>query len=583
MKKINFIDVILMAILSVIMQLSLILDVGAQDNRHVNFRIGYHQDFDRIVFDWQEPTTFRTYRSGDVITITFDREARFLQAAKPTRQGTRLISSQQAEIGPTRLFLLEVAADTEIRTIDMDDDSIVIDVWKAGSPALPSRPEPEPVQTSEESVRSPMLEVLPEPLRDAYSDLQRTPDDLGKHFDLARKFEMLAVAQGPRDGHLALMAKRLYERMLAIEPNLPEVHLRLGYIHFRRAEYAAARSYFNRVTASGELLAAEAGIVQSYLDRIQDELAIHKVSGRVLAGIRHRDNANAAPSDRSVLFSGAPSVIDDDARRQADQDVFLSMSMTHAYDPGLQSTSRIETRLTAQAIKQFDETEADTLAATVSTGPRLVLNKAVDQLTTARPHLLLRAVGIDGALFAIDVGGGVEAARRLGRTVVASGQVQAVHQQHNQTQARPDLDERDGAEISGDLGLTYRPLDILALNTALLGRWNDAESPARAFVEYGLEAGATLKHVNPLRPTFARASTGLDLRWQRRLFDAGDPEVLETTRRDDQRYRAELTSELPLTNDFGLVASGGYTRVDSSLANFDYRDWDAALALSYRF
>ena len=120
-------------------------------------------------------------------------------------------------------------------------------------------------------------------------------------------------------------------------------------------------------------------------------------------------------------------------------------------------------------------------------------------------------------------------------------------------------------------------------NAAVFGRWKDARSDARTFVEYGIEGGFVVLHGNILRPSIAGASTGIDLRWKRKLYDSADPAVVSTIRRDDDRYGADMTTEIPLTETLGLVASSGYTHVDSSVANFDYYDWDAAIALAYRF
>ena len=62
-----------------------------------------------------------------------------------------------------------------------------------------------------------------------------------------------------------------------------------------------------------------------------------------------------------------------------------------------------------------------------------------------------------------------------------------------------------------------------------------------------------------------------------------DPAVDPGRKRRDRDLRLSLTGSLPLTESISLVVQGGYNRRDSSLPNYEYKNWFSMTGLAWRF
>ncbi len=80
----------------------------------VGVRTGVHETYTRLVFDWSTPTAYQVARTGDTVTLTFDRPARFDLGTLNSRPPRHVVGAA-ADGDPARSVRLTVAPNAGIK------------------------------------------------------------------------------------------------------------------------------------------------------------------------------------------------------------------------------------------------------------------------------------------------------------------------------------------------------------------------------------------------------------------------------------------------------------------------------------
>ena len=275
--------------------------------------------------------------------------------------------------------------------------------------------------------------------------------------------------------------------------------------------------------------------------------------------------------------------LDEQFREQSDQDVFVSLDLNHAYDPGWQRGHTIESSLFLYGTRHLDRHELDTFFGELTSGPRFDLSSYGWGATTVRPHAIGGVLVADDDFFSGHFGGGVEADRRFGERLFGQADLTAVYKAHDKSELWRDAEDRDGMEYAGTVALDYALHPRVSVGGGLALSRTVAEDDADKSWRFGLRLRGSSNYPPPFGLDGSNWVTSLELAYDREEFDEPDDELNPFETREDDLWRAWLVQEVPIRGDWSLVAGGGYTRRESTLINFDYDNWEISLGAAYRF
>ncbi|MDW3223947.1 MAG: hypothetical protein R8G34_13850 [Paracoccaceae bacterium] len=419
--------------------------------------------------------------------------------------------------------------------------------------------------------------ILPAQYGAEYEDLLSDPGNLERLLALAQRAEVDATQSGSVSGYR--FAIRLYERMLFIDPDLTQVALRLGEIHYRLGEFVEAGSYFQRALQDPELPPDVRAVAERYIDRIDQTLAPSQFSGRLVYGLKYQSNPTL---QNEPLLTTPP--------QGSDFNLFAGVGLSHVFDPGWQSGHTLETTLDATAQKYFEFNEIDSTTTALTFGPRLRLDSFGVGNTSVRPYLAFTAETVSGDWYSFDTGGGIEITGMPMQGLRLSADFSAVSQRHN-AELKPEnrLDLLDGDEFDARLGADFQINPRLALGVGMSWReTNFADDVEFAITDrysrrYRAEVFARYRH--PPLVDFGTGDWYLNLslsHQQTDWFDSITPGS-NALWREDWENTISLSSEVPVTPDFAVVGGIGHTGYNSTLAIAEYSNWEMYLGFRQQF
>lgn len=406
----------------------------------------------------------------------------------------------------------------------------------------------------------------------AFAAMLADPANLDKTFAYAA----LAAQVGDLEGAVSAL-----ERMLLIDPNLPRVQLELGVLYYRLGSYGAARSYLESALQAPNMPPEVRERAERFMAEIAKQRSPSKFSGTVLAGIRYQSNANAAPTG-GVKVGGIDADLDSNSTGQSDWNVFVAANAQHIYDFGTQYGETWETRGTAYAAKQFELSEVDAAIVTLSSGPRLPILPTEIKGLSLRVAGALDVVGLDDRLDYVAPGVTVNLDKRYD-----GGNLGFVfdwrRRDYHDSKERPFNSDQDGNEFTGRALLEHQ---LSAWLMASAGVGYTHYNARRDYETYNeVQFYGQLTALLPFSPFVPDQRTVLSLAGARIIshYSDPDPAVDPGKKRRDRDLRLSLTGSVPLTESISLVVQGGYNRRDSSLPNYEYKNWFSMTGLAWRF
>ncbi|SLN12569.1 tetratricopeptide repeat protein [Oceanibacterium hippocampi] len=400
------------------------------------------------------------------------------------------------------------------------------------------------------------------------------PADLEKAFAHARA----AIAVDDFEGAIGTL-----ERMLLLNPDLPQVRLELGVLYFRLGSYVAAKGYLLEIAEDDRLPGPLAARVQGYLAAIDKRLASNRFDGSAIVGLRYQTNANAGPESRDVRLFGLNARLDDEFSEQDDTNLFGILNLGHVYDFEAQNGVTLESNLTAYGTLQDQEDQLNLILLDADTGPRIPLPAGDLVGLSVRPFVTAGHIRLDDHEYSTMFGGGVG----LDATVTPlfqmgfTGMVRS--RQYSDGANRTSNSDQDGEEWTAKMDVHHRVGPDTRVSGSALFIFEGADVDH----EESRTHGFTLSTTHNFRPEFALTPAPWTVMVSGGLFvthyDSPDPVVDPNVKRVDRETRLAATLVVPFAESWNAIGSASVRDIDSSLPNYEFSNIALTLGAMYRF
>lgn len=415
------------------------------------------------------------------------------------------------------------------------------------------------------------LEAEAERLLDA---VRANPADM----DLAFAYAEVAIALGDFEAAIGTL-----ERMLITTPDLPRVRLELGSLYFRLGAYDVARVYLLQVLETPELPAAVERRVREMLRVTERERARHRFAGSLFVGSRYQSNANAGPSGARIDLGGIEVILDDQVTGNADVNAFALLGGTYVYDWFNQTGDTLVANGVVYGALYADQRALDLAVVELDVGPRLELAPRGLPGTSVRPFVAGALIGLDRAVYATSLGGGVTLSLRPAERASVDLTYDVRREDFRRSVDQPLADERDATRQAGLVVLRYALTPRLLAEATALAADSDAREGFRSFTDLAAGAALSWRFDHPIGregpPWYVGVSGGV----RRVDYAAPDPLLTpDTTRRDDE-WGAGLWLAAGLTDALSMVSRVDYRDVSSNVALYSFDNLAVSLGLQWRF
>ena len=408
-------------------------------------------------------------------------------------------------------------------------------------------------------------------------------EDVG-NLDKTFRFAELAIAVGDLEGAVAAL-----ERMLIIEPDLPQVRMQLGTLYFQLASYAMAMTYLNAVVSHDAVPDDVKQDAQELITRIDQLTSPHRFNGTVVAGVRYQSNANGGPMTQDIRLFGGSAVLDEQYTRQSDWDVSLAGQFNYVFDFETEPIATLETGLSAYSSWQDTQSQVDTTLFELQFGPRFVFTPNPGTALDLRPYALVNDMALGGKDSFEGVGAGLDLAFRTSMTSAWTAGTRYVERDYNQVEEVGLKGPRTRLFAGRTFGLSD-----LTIGTINLSAFNeDTHEKSSAYWEYGLQVLVqhNLAGQSPQPRLFGRPLTfspapwtvSLNIGFYDKSYDEANPGVDASVVRQDDTLRSSASLVIPLTAQLNLLSTAGYTDVRSNLPNYTNENWFASLSVLGQF
>ena len=408
-------------------------------------------------------------------------------------------------------------------------------------------------------------------------------EDVG-NLDKTFRFAELAIAVGDLEGAVAAL-----ERMLIIEPGLPQVRMQLGTLYFQLASYAMAMTYLNAVVSHDAVPDDVKQDAQELITRIDQLTSPHRFNGTVVAGVRYQSNANGGPMTQDIRLFGGHAVLDEQYTHQSDWDVSLAGQFTYVFDFETEPSATLETGLSAYSSWQDTQSQVDTTLFELQFGPRFVFTPNPGTALDLRPYALVNTMTLGGKDSFEGVGAGLDLALRTSMTSAWTAGTRYVDRDYSQVEEAGLKGPRTRLFAGRTFGLSD-----LTIGTTNLSAFNeDTHEKSSAYWEYGLQVliQHNLAGLSPQPRLFGRPLTftpapwtvSLNIGFYDKSYDEANPGVDASVVRQDDTLRSSASLVIPLTAQLNLLSTAGYTDVRSNLPNYTNENWFASLSVLGQF
>ena len=404
----------------------------------------------------------------------------------------------------------------------------------------------------------------------AFLEMYQDIGNLDKTFHFAK----LAIATGDLEGAIAAL-----ERMLIVDPDLPQVRMQLGTLYFQLGSYAMALAYLNAVLAHTEVPTDIKQGAQALVTQIDTLTSPHRFSGTVVGGVRYQTNANGGPMTNEIRLFGGTAILDDKYTHQPDWNISVAGQFSYIYDFETEPSKVLETRVSVYSSKQDEQSQIDTTLAEVQFGPNVGLTLQPGHALDIRPYVLVNNMALGGKDSFNGFGGGLDLNYKTSMTSAWNLGGRYVDR---------DYDNAAEAGLKGPrtrlfAGKTFG-LSSMTIGTVNLNAFNeDTDETSSAYWEYGVQG--TIQHIlgTPFSFTPQPWTASVTVGFYDKAYDEANPGVDASTVRKDQTLRTSASLVIPLNFNISLLATAGYTDVRSNLPNYTNENWFSSISMMGQF
>ncbi|MFI5012511.1 MAG: autotransporter domain-containing protein [Hyphomicrobiales bacterium] len=404
--------------------------------------------------------------------------------------------------------------------------------------------------------------------------LVREPQNL----DLAFHFSEVASAAGDYEAAVGAL-----ERMRFYNADLPRVELELGVLYFRLGSYKMALSHFEAAVSAPDTPEEVRKRVAEFQREIEKRLNPNQYALFGQAGLRYQTNANAGPSNTLVKALGQDAVLNSQFTRKADWNAFGLASGRYIYDFGNQRGDGWQTDLTAYYARQFKVTRLNLGIAEVQTGPRLAVAPDALPGLTFHPYLIGNAATLGDNPYLTTLGAGAALDYTVGGDLALEPSLEFRRRSY-----RNSTDYQTAKQQTGDLvNAAFAATGAISSSVRWQSRVTFSTATAnQTFDEYrlfGIDAGLPIDFYAPFlsepRVWTVTPMAGYSLT----RYGGPNPLVDPTVTRQDGEWHTGISLDAPLWPNAGFAAQIMFQRVNSTLRNYDTRNFSVSAGPTVRF
>lgn len=374
-------------------------------------------------------------------------------------------------------------------------------------------------------------------------------------------------------------AANMYERMLAVAPNLPRIKLELAMVKMHLQEFEAAERLIEDALSQGAPEQVRKNL-EPILKQLETATRRHHFGGSLTIGMNHDSNANSAPESGivNVRINGQelPFVLDENSSNRHDMQVFANVSLNHEYR---HPTPIAEgARLSWQSSGSYYRNEYDTLddlnikLVSVRTGPAI---SALDGALRAIANAGYNHIILDGHSYQRQYVGELSAHYMVDTTKRLRMIATHTIRDYINSPTNRSLDQRNGGVNQIRTGMSYQlsPKDTLDVEF----RWREENTKREQFDN--TQIGGTLSHTHQFpHGFFTRTHVG----FKKTDYDGADTSI-STKPRTEKETTAGITVGKPLSDSVVATIGYDYRDIEANITNYSYDNHHVSSTLGWRF
>jgi hypothetical protein len=420
---------------------------------------------------------------------------------------------------------------------------------------------------------------------DALRAVLADPTDVEANYAFAEA----AVAVGDIQGAIGAL-----ERILLVQPDRPDIKLRLGQLYQEVGAFELAESYLGGGLESRDI----PQVIQEQAQRLFDEAAQqqilatrrHLFQGSLFLGGGWESNANAGPPSNMIRLFGfeGPFLADED-KEQSDYSGFAIADLDYFYDLGFQAGHRIEADLLLLGQRYGEVNRSNTALVDAEFGPRFFINPAIEgrpnqKPVSIRPFFLASYLNLGDDDYRTSLGGGLNFSATLARGVGLEVTGLGAYDNFDDTNKEPTASNQTGPRFQLNPQLLWFATDTTLVTLEGLAGHRNADEGFETFNEWGAVAGVT-QFFQPLERWLSERLWSFSLAGAYRNTDYNKPDPLvdpDQTRNDD---RWDITAQLSVPVAAALSVNLGFQQTwnESNIPNDDFRNSAWRGSLRYTF
>jgi hypothetical protein len=406
-----------------------------------------------------------------------------------------------------------------------------------------------------------------------FEQMLRDPANL----DIAFEYAALSVQAGDLESAISTL-----ERMLIFAPGLARLQFELGVLYYRLEAYDTSATYFRTVAANPAVPPEVLSQVGAYLDAIERGGQGQAMMAVLTTGIRWQSNANAGPSDPTVLLNGLPFVLNAGAMQTPDINMYGTATLNGSVDLRRQGAT-FDLSLAAYGALYRNQTAFNTGVVEMRVGPTFSLQRFEMDNATIGIYGVASAAILGGSLYQGALGLGKRFRVALDSSSVVTLTLEGRKELYLNSPDRPAVSVGSGERYTASATFERELTPALMAFLTLTGERRLARAGYLSHWKAAATAGLAI--------TFDSLIAAIDGKWTL-AFSAGvrhqkndqpDPVFSATNPKVTTQGFAEARLSVPVGDNFALESAVSYTVSRSNYGLDVYNNATASVGLSKGF
>lgn len=400
---------------------------------------------------------------------------------------------------------------------------------------------------------------------------------LNRPSDLALNLRFADAAIARKDYEAAIGT---FERLLFYNPGNADVQFQLGRLYFQLESKQVARNYFEGAANAAGASAEVRNQSRAYLAQI-DGIGNKPWSLYAAVGARYQTNANSGPNNLFIRVLGQNQPVLNQSSKTPDWNAFavVAGSYAHVFN---ERNDALEFNIAGYYGAQARLTNLSLGVVDLQIGPRFQLPAGFLSNASVRGYAIGTYTSLGGSTYFSGPGAGLSLRHDIGPVAVEHfGEYRRKIYENSTdyplaTQQTGDLWSyvlQTSGTITGDVRwLTRFTLARNEANTSF-NAFNavafDVAFPIDVGTPFGLGSGSW-----SLAPTIGVSDT---------RYDGPDPSVDPGVTRHDFEWRIGARLDIPVYQNIGIMAQLQYSRVNSTVPNYDSNNFSVSFGSTLKF